>query len=164
MHPQHVTLTVPEMIAILTALSAFIFPQLQIISLRHQLALSTLHEEVGIVSMVGDVFLKAPDLRPYFYDGLDLPDDDPKANQAKVVAEAICDAFALLILSWKRATNIPHTRPGQEQWIKDIYHCSPVLRRYYAEREGWYPREMTRFLERHCGYESSLGRGRNGGR
>jgi hypothetical protein len=151
---QHIQVTIPEMIALLTALSAFIFPQVQIISLRHQLALSTLHEEIEIVSLVGDVFLKHPDLRPYFYDGVDLSDDHPQANHAKVVAEAMCDAFALLILSWKRSTNIPHTRPGQEQWIQDIYSSSPVLRRYYAEREGWYPKEMTRFLERNCGYQS----------
>jgi hypothetical protein len=141
-----------EYVALLTAISAIIFPQLQIFSIHRQLTLAAFHEEISIVSTVGKIFLDAPELRPFFYDGADMDDTDPRSDHAKVVAEAICDAFALLILSWKRSTNISSTRPGQERWIQDIYASSPLLRRWIARNEEWYPKEMIRFLERRCGY------------
>lgn len=146
------SITPAEWIAVVTAASAFVFPQIQIISLRHQLALGRFHEEVAVATRVGDIFLQSPECRPYFYNCQDLTENDPNADKVKVIAEALCDAFAYMVLSWKRSTNIPHTRAGQERWIQDIYRSSPALRRWIARHEDWYPKDMIRFLEKRCGY------------
>lgn len=157
MHFQFSDITPPEWIALFTATSAFIFPQLQIISLRQQLTLGRLHGEVAVASRMGDIFLQAPEYRPYFYNCEDLAEDDPRMNKAKVIAEAMCDAMALMIISWKRATNIPHTRCGQERWIQDMYAGSPILRRWIAKHEDWYPKEMIQFMVKRCGYVRGAG-------
>ena len=90
-----------------------------------------------------DIFIKNPELRPYFYQGTDLRDDDPLADRVKATAEYILDYFDSQSTQLKKYPHIWRTEKGAwEANITDMFAWSPVLCRYLEANKEWYDDDL----------------------
>lgn len=82
------------------------------------------------------VFVDDPELRPYFFDGRELEESDPKYG--KVVAAA--DFYCLYLEQIATQSGVIGSE-NRKQWLAyaaGIYARSPVLRNYLADKQSWY--------------------------
>lgn len=94
------------------------------------------------------IFLDAPELRGYFYDGLPAPgpaasgtDNARLATKARVMAEMICDYFEQII--WhSRHLPTQQARAGWRVFMMRMFQDSPTLRQHMKAHRSMYPREL----------------------
>jgi hypothetical protein len=90
-----------------------------------------------------DVFLRFPELRPYFYSGKALVENDPLADKVNSAAEYYLDYFESLATQLKK---YPHLwRSERNAWeanIIDMFAWSPALCRYLEVNKEWYGEEL----------------------
>ncbi len=90
-----------------------------------------------------DVFLRNPELRPYFYSGKALIKNDPLADKVKSVAEFYLDYFESLSTQLRKYPNIwRFEKNAWEANIIDMFAWSPVLCRYLEVNKEWYGEEL----------------------
>jgi hypothetical protein len=90
-----------------------------------------------------DVFLRNPELRPYFYSGKALGKNDPLADKVNSAAEFYLDYFESLATQLKKYPNL--WRSEKNAWeanIIDMFAWSPVLCRYLEVNKEWYGEEL----------------------
>ena len=90
-----------------------------------------------------DVFLRYPELRPYFYSGKALVENDPLADKVKSAAEYYLDYFESLTTQLKKYPNL--WRSEKNAWeanIIDMFAWSPVLCQYLEVNKEWYDEEL----------------------
>jgi hypothetical protein len=92
-----------------------------------------------------DVFLRYPELRPYFYSGKALVENDPLADKVNSAAEYYLDYFESLATQLKK---YPHLwRSERNAWeanIIDMFAWSPALCRYLEVNKEWYSEELMK--------------------
>ncbi|MGO8762062.1 MAG: hypothetical protein ACLP2P_15210 [Desulfobaccales bacterium] len=90
-----------------------------------------------------DVFLRNPELRPYFYSGKALIKNDPLADKVKSVAEFYLDYFESLSTQLRKYPNIwRFEKNAWEANIIDMFAWSPVLCQYLEVNKEWYGEEL----------------------
>jgi hypothetical protein len=85
-------------------------------------------------------FIEHPEDKPYFYSGKDFPRQDPDFTRLYTLAELFVDGMDDLIenrVAW----------PTWQRFFYDVYHTSPILRRYYTEHYDWYAQGLRDLLE-----------------
>jgi hypothetical protein len=91
------------------------------------------------------IFLKYPELRPYFYQGADLADTDPLAARAQAAAECLLDYYDSQTTQLKKYPGIWRYEKGSwEANIIDMFAWSPVLCRYLEANKDWYGDDLLR--------------------
>jgi hypothetical protein len=88
------------------------------------------------------IFIDAPDLRPYFYDGAPTPPrDSSEYARVMAVAEYILDFFAAILIQRKMYGKIVAGDWWQAYMI-DSFANSPALRELLDSRETWYRKPL----------------------
>jgi hypothetical protein len=86
-----------------------------------------------------DICLKYPKLRPYFYSGKDLTENDPLYHQVCAAAEYLLDYYDSMATQLKRYPLLwRHEKGSWEANITDMFSWSPVLCRYLEANKSWY--------------------------
>lgn len=86
-----------------------------------------------------DICLKFPKLRPYFYSGKDLTENDPLYHQVYAAAEYLLDYYDSLATQLKKYPALWRQEKGSwEANIIDMFAWSPVLCRYLEVNKAWY--------------------------
>jgi hypothetical protein len=79
-------------------------------------------------------FVQYPDMRPYFNEGKDLDEKDPRYERAMALAAMHAD----LIDSMFSTEGFP-PHDGWNLWTKTLLQRSPILSRYLRENKQYYP-------------------------
>jgi hypothetical protein len=90
-----------------------------------------------------EVFLSHPEIRPYFYSGKVLVENDPLADRVKSAAEYYLDYFESQTTQLKKYPNL--WRSEKNAWesnIIDMFAWSPVLCQYLEINKDWYDEEI----------------------
>jgi hypothetical protein len=99
------------------------------------------------LTMTKQIFIEYPFLRPYFYDGLDISEDNDKYHRAEGVAEHLLDFFdGVLQLNEKGQLWPQHLWAN---YIKDSFRNSPILRDYLEKTKDWYSSKLLSHMEKH---------------
>ncbi len=86
-----------------------------------------------------ELFLKYPELRPYFYGGKQLNEDDPHSAMALAAAEYLLDNYDAQMMQLKKYPGLWRSEKGSwEANISDMFAWSPVLCRYLEANKDWY--------------------------
>ncbi len=89
--------------------------------------------------MTDEMFVRYPELRPYFYLGKDIEDGDPLAERVKAAAELLLDYYDSQSSQLKNYPNMWRYEKGSwEANITDMFAWSPVLCRYVDANKAWY--------------------------
>lgn len=107
-----------------------------------------------------DIFLRFPELRPYFYQGRDAKEGDPHYERVKAVAEYLLDYYDSQSSQMKKYPSLWRSEKGAwEANISDMFAWSPVLCRYLEANKNWYGDDLL--LLKKAGEEKrKLGRSR----
>lgn len=90
-----------------------------------------------------ELFIREPQLRPYFYSGKDVDKADPLYDKVYAMAEYQLDFFDSLSTQLKEYPNLwLHEKKTWEANIIDSFAWSPVLRRYLEANKDWYSDEL----------------------
>ncbi|MET8283406.1 hypothetical protein [Micromonospora sp. NPDC005174] len=86
---------------------------------------------------VDRLFLAQPDLRPYFYDGVQLAEDDVDRHRVEAAAELVLDVFEWI---WRRQEELSHRdQEGWRHYILEMLDASPELCRFHHRHPAWHP-------------------------
>jgi hypothetical protein len=89
------------------------------------------------------LFVNAPELRPYFYHGKLITETDPLAERVKAAAEYLLDYFDSQATQLKKYPNL--WRSEKDAWeanIIDQFAWSPVLCWYLEVNKTWWSDEL----------------------
>jgi hypothetical protein len=90
-----------------------------------------------------DVFLRYPELRPYFYSGKALVEKDPLADKVKSAAEFYLDYFESQATQLRKYPNLwRFEKNAWEANIIDMFAWSPALCQYLEINKEWYSEEL----------------------
>ena len=81
-------------------------------------------------------FLQYPELRPYFYAGKDIREDDPLFLRAQTMAEFLLDNFDSIMEFDRQYPGTLHA--GWRDWIYESFNRSPLLVRTLENRKAEY--------------------------
>jgi len=94
---------------------------------------------------ITEVFILKPELRQYFYGGVDVEENSPVYAEAESAAELFLDImehvlwqarfFPQLIAPEKSEEG---TKDTWKNYFHDMFISSPLLRRFLEKRQGWY--------------------------
>jgi len=99
------------------------------------------------------LFVEHPDLRPYFYDGRDVPDEtDSLRQRVLAAAELHVDYLDTELLRRKLFAPSLKELPGFEPWIRGLLRTSPAMCRILHNdkqlgEEAWYGEIHTLYSE-----------------
>lgn len=86
-----------------------------------------------------ELFLKYPELRPYFYGGRQLHEDDPHSAMALAAAEYLLDSYDAQMMQLKKYPGLWRSEKGSwEANISDMFAWSPLLCRFLEAHAAWY--------------------------
>lgn len=89
------------------------------------------------------IFVRNPELRPYFYGGQDITKADPLYNKVQATAEFLLDYFESLTTQLRKYPLVwRHEKESWEKNIIDMLCWSPVLCRYIDRHRGWYDDDL----------------------
>ena len=107
---------------------------------HHTARITTYRSATDLTLDIDHVFVEKPELRKYFYDGVDpAGETDDRKAQVEALAELMLDCFECI---WDiRRTYSRVDRGSWGRFVLDMLGTSPVLSRLYGERSGqdWYP-------------------------
>ncbi len=86
-----------------------------------------------------DIFIKDPDLRPYFYNSKTVTENDPLVEKVKATAEYFLDFYDSQVTQLKKFPNL--WRSEKDAWeagIIDQFAWSPFLCWYLETNKTWY--------------------------
>lgn len=134
-------------ITVVVTLVLLIF-QNRIISIQTRYALQSVEGNIfasitGQTLAADELFIKYPEMRPYFYGGKDINHDDPLNSKVTATAEYLLDFFDALETQLKKYPQLwIHEKKEWEANIVDMFAWSPVLCRYLEISKEWYSEEL----------------------
>jgi hypothetical protein len=134
-------------VTVVVTLILLIF-QNRIISMQTSYALQSVEGSIyanitGQTLAADEIFIKYPEIRPYFYGGKDLTKDDPLYYRVKATAEYLLDFFDALETQLKKHPNLwIHEKKEWEANTVDMFAWSPMLCRYLEANKEWYSDEL----------------------
>jgi len=144
---------VHELISLIISICYFITVCVTLILLIIQNRNITMQTKLSLESLEGNVygtvmsqvlaqdelFIKNPEMRPYFYHGKDLSPDDPLYHKVMGAAEYLLDCYDSLEKQLKHYPHLwIHEKKGWEANTIDMFAWSPVLCRYLEASRDWY--------------------------
>lgn len=91
-----------------------------------------------MASRIKEVFLAHPELRPYFYNNVQLEEiDQASYDKAIVVADYFCLYLEQIITQGETISK--HSRTSWFKYTKSVYDRSPLIREYLKDKREWYP-------------------------
>src|SRR6266404_5285457 len=134
-----------ELLYLLITFCGFVAVVVSLRILTRQARLATYASIANTLSMTKQIFIEHPDLRPYFYDELEMAKNDPRYSQAQAVGEHLLDFFdGILLLG-----NTAHW--DRKFWVKYIMDCfrqSPILRDCLKDTGDWYTPTLTSLMNK----------------
>jgi hypothetical protein len=107
------------------------------------------YKDVAVEMMEIDrMFFENPDMRPYFYDGEPPPEDPREVARVLSLAEMFMDFLDMVIVlkvTTPAELNIPWAE--YEDYFKDMFLNSPVIRDFYAENREWYDPQVRALFD-----------------
>src|SRR5262249_53878568 len=76
------------------------------------------------------VFIEYPEIRPYFYGGVDIDEKDPLYNKVVAVAEMHLDVFDYKLKYKQEVLGHQPFTETDRIWAGDMFRSSPILRKY----------------------------------
>lgn len=132
-----------DVVQALVGLGGIPFIIYQLREVKRSVQGQTLSELYDHYHQVVSVFLKKPNLRPYFYENKPLDTSAGPALCAEV--ESICELFAAVLEhAVVQEKNVPR-RAWAECWqtfVMERLKKSSVLQEYLKKNEGWYLRRL----------------------
>lgn len=132
-------------LGVLVATVGFVAIIIQLRQVERGLRSSARGSIYDMAARVKELFLRHPDLRPYFLEGETLSPEDRRHPLALAVADYYCLYLEQI------ATQAENIAPsGRESWYRyasDIYSRSPILRDYLADKRSWYAPEFWAVVE-----------------
>ncbi len=118
---------------------------------REALETQTSWEIYNAGSAIMQLFVKHPECRPYLYDGVSLPADEPLRSRVLALIELVCDHMENIILH--RAALDHETYDVWVLYMQGLYNRSPAMRAFLLrECEGYrYSEQLLQLLEEGTG-------------
>ncbi|MBM4295090.1 MAG: hypothetical protein FJ126_09355 [Deltaproteobacteria bacterium] len=90
-----------------------------------------------------EIFIKYPDMRPYFYQSKDISPNDPQCDKVMATAEYLLDFYDSLEKQLKTYPHLwIHEKKTWEANTIDMFAWSPVLCRYLETSRDWYSENL----------------------
>ena len=122
--------------------------QNKIISMQTSYALQSvegsIYANITAQSLAEDqIFISNPELRPYFYEGKELEQNDTMRHKVHATSEYLLDFFDSLESQMKKYPNLwIHEKREWEANTVDMFAWSPELCRYLDATKDWYSEEL----------------------
>jgi|GEM_PF-2907381 len=147
------SMTLFELLYLVAAVLGFVAVIISLLILGRQTRILT---EAGICGIyqsfsshlysINEVFIEHPELRPCFYSGKHLAQNDPMHARAVSVAEYLLDLFDSIITQEGKLRQLwPQT--NWRQYIGDSFARSPLLCEHLVELRSWYSDELFQIME-----------------
>jgi len=108
---------------------------------------SVISQVYGELHHAHHVFVDNPKLRPYFFHGVSVGEEDEDYMQARSVAEMYLDIFEQIFIMRPYAPR--RLRPYFDDYIRDMLSGSPFLLAYLKENESLlYPPKLAKIVKR----------------
>lgn len=154
---------ISELIKLIVSVASFITVCITLILLVYQnqiIVLQTRYSWQSVESNVfgivtnqtlaeDQMFVNAPELRPYFYHGKLITDTDPLSGKVKAAAEYLLDYFDSQATQLKKYPNL--WRSEKDAWeanIIDQFAWSPVLCWYLEVNKTWWSDELFALMQK----------------
>ena len=147
------------MISFVSALS-LIFIFLQTRFLYTQNAKTTVNMQASMYSTIATqtlemdrIFIERPDLRPYFYGGVDIKEDDKNYNLVLSIAEYQLDYFDSTRTELGYIPPDHDTQEDRETWhhyLADSFAKSPILCERIKSNSNWYMEDLVKIAQSNC--------------
>jgi hypothetical protein len=150
-------LTLYELLSLVISIAGFITVIISLVLLTRQTREMTLQSKYVASSLektvyetasgrgfaLDKIFIDNPELRPYFYSGKDIGEDDPCFDKVVAVADFILDFMDYIVLQPQHFAQI-FSPKSWEPWMKDMFANSPVLCGRLQEVEGrWHSKALA---------------------
>lgn len=100
---------------------------------------------VQLMIDIDRIYIDRPELRCYFYDGADEPEDLLARSRVSALAETYADLMDNFLT---QAQHLPeHLSGPYSAYFEDLARSSPAIRRFWRENREWYPEEMRQLLD-----------------
>jgi hypothetical protein len=122
--------------------------QNKIISMQTSYALQSvegsIYANITAQSLAEDqIFISNPELRPYFYGGKELEQNDPLSHKVHATAEYLLDFFDSLESQLKKYPTLwIHEKREWEANTVDMFAWSPALCNYLDATKTWYSEDL----------------------
>lgn len=104
---------------------------------------------LSLVTDLDKVFVDKPELYPYFNrcQELKLDPNDPKSDQVIATAVQTLDVFDIAAAQSTRYRDQWEDPDTWDNWIKDQFIHSPILRKVLRDRKNWYSKGLNNRLD-----------------
>lgn len=118
---------------------------------------ASMHSTITIQTLEMDkIFLANPEIRPYFYDGWEVPDEKKNArifNKIMIIAEYQLDYFDLVMTQQDYLPVDQDTEEDRNNWteyFKDSFAESPALCKRLNANPEWYMPRLVMLAKTNC--------------
>lgn len=130
---------------IIIAALGFVAVLWQLRQLDKDLKSNTRTSIYDMAARIKEVFLDRPHLRPYFFDGAAIGQEDEHFSEAMAVADYFC--LYLEQIATQRATIAKQDRAAWCKYAHDIYKNSPIIQFYLSDKKQWYSASFWEVME-----------------
>ena len=152
-------MTTYELLSLIISVAGFVTVIISIIMLIRQTREMTLQTNLVAESLrtatyeavasqmfaIDEIFIRYPELRPYFYSGKDISENDPDYDKVVAIAEFILDFFGSVLLQMQHFPQV-WPRKWWEEYFIDSFANSPVLCRYLESVKEWYIDDLIKLM------------------
>ena len=98
---------------------------------------------MSILFNLGSYLIQNPNLRPYFYENKNLPEEDSNRQAVLLLSIMYLDFFEYLLISEKKMADAwDWSKETWNTWIIDMFKKSCVLRESIEQNSSWYTKEL----------------------
>ena len=90
------------------------------------------------VTSLDQVFMRKPELMPYFLNGKPIDEKDERYQEVTATAFMILDVYDLVATQNKHYPDFWDTPGAWDEWIIDVFSTSPILRSTFDKYHNWY--------------------------
>lgn len=121
---------------------------IQLRKVDRQLRISARGDIFAMAARMKEVFVQRPEMRPLFFDGKRIERDDASYSRAVAIADYYC-LYLEQIATQVRSID-PRRRESWLRYVSGIYHASPIVRDYLADKRSWYASDLWKAIEEYA--------------
>lgn len=99
-----------------------------------------LRDSLTHLHSVIQIFVEHPDLRPYFYAGVDPPTDTQQRAQVDTIAEMVADCIEASLEAGHTLDPFATNLSDWQDYCEHVLANAPVVRSLVAAQPNWFPR------------------------
>lgn len=99
-----------------------------------------LRDSLTHLHSVIQIFIERPELRPYFYGGMDAPTDAEQRAQVDTIAEMLADCMEASLEAGHTLDPFASNLSDWQDYCGHVLASSPVVRSLVREHATWFPR------------------------